>query len=140
MFMTNDEIIRKFLVLLDQSGFPEAKKTYWLEKMAGENFTAEDEKNFTRDLQAHLNHLDEAISLNEADTAKKHAEIGTLQAAALPTLRKLAQEAPAFLDSETATYKKELLDAEKQMMTDVEGVRGKKEDSQIEAIRKMLKK
>lgn len=131
-------MIRNFLELLDRTGFPEDRKKYWLDRLGSEKSHPDDERLFTAELQAHLKTLDDAIGFTEAQIASDSAKIEQLDDQAMPYLQRLANDQPGYHEQETARYKKELMAAEKQMMTDVEGVRGQSQADEIESIRKKL--
>ena len=136
--MDDKTLIRNFLELLDKTGFPDDRKKYWLERLGSDEPGPDDEKNFTDELRAHLKTLDEAIGFTEAQIEADRAKIEALDTQALPYLQRLAQAQPEYYEQESARYKKEILAAEKQMMTEVEGVRGQSQAEEIEAIRKKL--
>ena len=136
--MDDKELIRNFLDLLDQSGFPDERKKYWLERIGGAGADPGDERLFTQELQAHLKTLDDAVELTEAQISSDEAGIKEGDAKTLPYLRRLEEAQPGFYEKEMARYRKEVLAAEKQMMTDVEGVRGEAQAAEIDAIRKKL--
>ena len=136
--MTNSQLIRNFLELLDKTGFPEERKKYWLDKIAAEETGPDDEEKLTEELIAHLKTLDEAITFTEAQIAADRQKVDALEAQALPYLQRLAKDQPEYYEQESARYKNDVLSAEKQMMTEVEGIRGAKTTEEIEAIRKKL--
>lgn len=136
--MDNPTLIRNFLELLDKTGFPEDRKKYWLDRLGSDETDPDDEKNFTAELQAHLKTLDDAIEFTEAQMEADRAKIQALDAEAMPYLQRLAQDQPGYYEQEGARYRKDILTAEKEMMTDVEGVRGQSQEEEIDAIRKKL--
>lgn len=136
--MENQNLIRNFLELLDQSGLPDDRKQYWLARIGSENSNPEDELLFTQELESHLRTLDDAIDFTDAQIAADSAKIRKLDSEALPYLQRLAADQPGYYEQEGTRYKKEVLAAEKQMMTDVEGIRGEKQAMDIDAIRKKL--
>ena len=136
--MENQNLIRNFLELLDQSGLPDDRKQYWLNRIGGENSDPEDELLFTQELESHLRTLDDAIDFTDAQIAADSAKIKRIDAEALPYLQRLAADQPGYYEQEGSRYKRDVLAAEKQMMTDVEGIRGEKQAADIDAIRKKL--
>ena len=136
--MENQNLIRNFLELLDQSGLPDDRKQYWLNRIGGGTSDPEDELLFTQELESHLRTLDDAIDFTDAQIAADDAKIRKMDAEALPYLQRLAADQPGYYDQEGSRYKKDVLAAEKQMMTDVEGIRDEKQAMDIDAIRKKL--
>jgi hypothetical protein len=136
--MENPQLIQNFLEMLDKSGFPDERKRYWISRLGSEESNPDDERLFTEELQAHLKTLDDAIELTEAQISSDQARIAAMDAEALPYLQRLADAQPAYYEQAGATYRKDVLTAEKQMMTEVEGVRGQSQAEEIEAIRKKL--
>ena len=137
--MDSNALIQNFLELMDKSGFPDDCKKYWLERLGGEENDPADEMNFATELEAHLKTLDEAIEFTEAQIGADEAKIAEMDREALPYLQRALADQPAYYAQASATYRNNVLAAEKQMMTDVEGVRGQAQSDEIEAIRKKLK-
>jgi|GEM_PF-6610439 len=130
--------IRQFLELLDQSGLPDERVKFWLGRLASEDFAPDDEEKFTAELVVHLKTLDDAIGFTEAQIAVDTEKLDTLNAEAIPYLKRLTADQPGFYKDEDARYRKEVLAAEKDMMGAIEGIRSSKTTEDIEAIRRKL--
>lgn len=136
--MDTNALIQNLLELMDKSGLPEDRKKYWLERLGGDENNPDDEVKFAAELEAHLKTLDTAIEFTEAQIAADQAKIEEMDREALPYLQRALADQPAYYAQASAKYKNNVLAAEKQMMIDVEGVRGQSQSDEIDAIRKKL--
>jgi hypothetical protein len=136
--MNDTQLIQQFCELIDKSSMSPERKTYWLSKVADGDFNEADETRLAVELDEQIEKVDAAIQITEAEIAASETKKAAAETRLLPYLRQLAKGLPKYLADATATFKKDILGAEKQMMTDVEKVRGTTSAAEISDIRKKL--
>ena len=130
----------RFLEYLDQSGLPEDRKAFWMERIVSPDFKEEDEQAFEDEMQAHIEGLETNIDFLEFENKALEEKKKRLLEKAGPSIQTMAKEAPALLEAEFKGYKSDVLDAEKSANDEIEGLRSSKESEEMEAIRKRLGK
>ncbi len=136
--MTPQQQFLDLLKNLEESSLPVDRKKYWVDKLLSGTFTDEDGKLFLDEMAAQISNMDYATKVTEADLAAKEAQLKALQDKMLPLLKAYAQDFPQMMADRTNAYKKELKEAESEMMKELQDVRGSQNQEDIEAIRKKL--
>lgn len=138
--MNEHRQLQHFIDLLAKTGIGKERVEYWIQKISGREFTEKDEALLTQELEEQLLRIDEAIGVTELEIEAKEKELHENEAKTLPYLEKLAKEQPEIQKREEQDYKEALSKGEKEALDKLEGLRGEKESSEIEAIRKRLGK
>lgn len=136
--MNDKQQLEHFVTLLTQSGLPDERIRYWVDRVYAPDFTEEDEKAFTREMEEHLIRIDEAIGVTEEDILDLEKKKTTEEYRTLPYLEKLADAQEEAQKKERDAYKSELSEAEKKALDQIEKLRLKAGEEEIESIRKRL--
>lgn len=136
--MDNAALILQCFKLLDDSTLSEERKSYWLNKISTADFTDSDVAALDRELAKEIEKVDDAMALTEVEINRLEEKKLTAEEKALPVLRDAAKKGPKYMEEATARWKKDVLQAEGDMMAQLENVRGERQAAEIDAIRKKL--
>jgi hypothetical protein len=136
--MQEPDKIQLFFKLLTESGLPEGRIIFWLNRFKSGRFSEDDSRTLTHELMDHLDNIDKAEKALEEDREEAKKKLAKLEADMLPYLQKLAAEQPKANDDQIKEYKDTILAAEKEMTSGIEKIRTSKQTAEMEAIRKKL--
>lgn len=132
-----DSIV-EFLKLIDKTALPEERKLYWMHKIGDGDFTEANERELAGELEEQIVRLEHAIEYTEGETALLEEQLEALKKKVLPELQAFVKAQPKMLEEAGNNYKNSIMEAEKEMFGELEGIRAEGESSAIEDIRKRL--
>lgn len=132
-------IFVNFLNLLVESGLPQDRIEFYLNRIKNRLFNEEDRQNLIKEVDTHIAQLDETISGMEAIVAEKQAQVDNHQKEILPYVEKIAELQPEIQKQELEDYKRELGEAEKVYLSKLENVRHQNEEKQMASLKSFLK-
>lgn len=136
--MITPQQIQSFTEMLDDCGLSEERKNYWAGRLQNSDFDQVAAAAFVQELNDHAEKLEFAVKVNEADLASSKAELKELQRKAVPLLEDAVQKQKELDQDDLKNMKKELGQAEDELMTSLKTARESQNVDDIAAIRQKL--
>lgn len=133
-------IIDQFIQSLLESGLPQDRIEFYLNRLKGGEFNEEDRQSFITEIEEHIAKLDAVIDGAEKIIDYRKQEYTQQEEEILPMLQKITEVQPEVQQQELEDYQRELADVNEKFMQKKEILRHSHEQNQIDALHSFLKK